>query len=115
MLDREAALARVGGDAEILVSLVDIFFTEIGPMMDSLRTATKNSDALQVERAAHRIKGSVSIFGAVAATETALELEKIGRSGDPKNASETLALLEQQVAHMQPALEKFRSELQSKL
>ena len=115
VLDQESSLARVGGDADIMVSLIDIFFTEIGPMMDTLGTAIKNGDHVQLERSAHRIKGSVSIFGAVAATETSLKLETIGRSGNIENASETFLTLEQQVKLLRPALEKFWRELQPKL
>ena len=114
ILDHEAALGRVGGDADILVSLIDIFFAEIGAMMEALKTAIRNADHVQLERSAHRIKGSVSIFGAAAATETSLKLETAGRSGDIENASAIFCVLEQQIKLMCPALEKFWQELQAK-
>ena len=114
VLDQESALHRVGGDREILASLIDIFFSEIGPMMDALGTAIKNKDHVQLERSAHRIKGSVSVFGAVAAMGTSLQLETIGRMGTVENASATFRILEQQISLMRPALETLWRELQTK-
>jgi two-component system, sensor histidine kinase and response regulator len=113
ILDRETALARVDGDAEIMASLVEIYFTEIDSMMDAVRGAVKTGDPRGVEKAAHRLKGSVSIFGAGAATKTAFELEKAGRSGDLEDGLGTLAVLEEQILRLKPALENFRSDLQS--
>jgi HPt (histidine-containing phosphotransfer) domain-containing protein len=72
----------------------------------------KSNDAAKLEKAAHRLKGSVSIFCANTVSQTAFELEKIGREGDLTKAAETLARLEQQMADLQPVLKQFRNELQ---
>jgi HPt (histidine-containing phosphotransfer) domain-containing protein len=113
VLDREAALSRMDGDGEILCSLVEIYFSEIGGMMDAVREAIKTGDPKQLEKAAHRLKGSVSIFGAGAATGTAFTLEITGRSGDLAAAAENLAQLEKQIDELKPALESFRRDLQT--
>jgi len=111
VIDRARALARVDGDGELMVSLVDIFFTESAPLMEAIRTAVTSGDPVKLEKTAHRLKGSVSVFGAEAATQTAFELEKIGRDGNLTNAAEIFFRLEQQMASLQPALKQFRSEL----
>jgi HPt (histidine-containing phosphotransfer) domain-containing protein len=112
VLDRKTALARVDGDGEIMCSLIDIFLEQIGGMMDAIREAIKSGNADQLEKSAHRLKGSISIFSAETATQVAFELEKTGCSGDLQHASETLARLEQQITLFKPALENFRKELQ---
>ena len=110
--DRAGALSRVDGDSELMASLLDIFFTETPPMMDAIRNSVKSCDDGKLEKAAHRLKGSVSIFCANTVSQTAFELEKIGRAGDLTKATETLTRLEQQMADLQPALKQFRNELQ---
>jgi HPt (histidine-containing phosphotransfer) domain-containing protein len=112
VIDRLKALSRVDGDGELMASLVDIFFTQATVMMETIRAAVASGDPGKLEEAAHRLKGSVSIFCAEDTTEAALTLEKIGRDGDIKNAAKALALLEQQMAKLQPALKQFRDELQ---
>ena len=112
VIDRAAALSRVEGDGELMVSLVDIFFVEAGSMMAGIRTALANQDAEKVEKTAHRLKGSVSIFCADAVTQAAFELERIGRSGNLTNATETFGRVEQLMAALEPALKQFRAELQ---
>jgi HPt (histidine-containing phosphotransfer) domain-containing protein len=112
LIDRAEALARVDGDRELMASLVKIFLTEASPMMEAILTAVKSGDAGKLEKSAHRLKGSVSIFGANTISQTALELEKQGHDGDLTKISETAARLEQQMASLQPALKQFHSELQ---
>ncbi len=112
VMDRAGALARVDGDGELLASLVDIYFTEVGPMLAALRTAVSNRDPEKLEKAAHRLKGSVSIFCAEAVTQAAFEPEKMGRSGDLENVAATFARVEQLVGMLEPALKQLRSEVQ---
>jgi HPt (histidine-containing phosphotransfer) domain-containing protein len=112
VIDRVGALSRVEGDGELMASLVDIFFAEAVPMMAALRAALATNDAEKIEKAAHRLKGSVSIFCADAVTQAAFDLEKIGRSGNLANAAETFSRVEQLMAELEPALKQFRAELQ---
>jgi HPt (histidine-containing phosphotransfer) domain-containing protein len=112
LFDRKEALARVDGDTELMTSLMNIFFNEAGPMMEAIRAAVGSNDSVKLEKAAHRMKGSVSIFGAHEVSQTAFELEKIGRSGDLMQVAATLNRLEQQMTSLQPALQQFLSELQ---
>ncbi len=111
MIDRAGALSRVDGDGELMASLVDIFFAEAGPMMAAIRAAVAGNDPEKLEKAAHRLKGSVSIFGAGAVTQSAYELETMGRTGNLENAGETFARLEQLMSSLEAALKQFRSEL----
>ena len=113
LVDRAEALSRVEGDRDLLASLVEIFMSEAGPMMAAIRSAVAETNADKLEKAAHRLKGSVSVFGAHVVTQAALDLEKIGRSQDLSNAAESLARLEPLMASFQTTLQQFCHELQS--
>jgi HPt (histidine-containing phosphotransfer) domain-containing protein len=105
-LDREVALARVGGDGELLKEIAVLFLENYRDWLGDLRQATASGDAQMVERTAHGLKGSVSNFGASEAVEASLNLENLGRSGNLAGAAESLAALE-------AALETLRGDLES--
>ncbi len=111
VLDRREALDRVADDAQILASLIDLFEDELPGMMEAIRGAMKSGDAEALNRAAHRLKGSVSVFGAEAMAEAAFALEQAGRSGDVAATGQRFCELEQEIARLHPALAEFRREL----
>jgi two-component system sensor histidine kinase/response regulator len=105
-LDREVALARMGGDLQLLREIADLFLDNYQEWLGELRRATALGDAQAVERTAHGLKGSVANFGASKAVEASLKLEHLGRSRDLAGAKESLAALER-------ALETLRGDLES--
>jgi two-component system, sensor histidine kinase and response regulator len=105
-LDREAALARVGGDDELLKEIATLFLENYQAWVSELREAAACNDAAAIQRTAHGLKGSVANFGARDAVEASLKLESLGRSGDLTQVPESLAALES-------ALETLRTDLES--
>jgi len=105
-LDREVALARVGGDPELLKEIAVLFLDNYNAWLGELREAAQRGDAVGVEHTAHGLKGSVANFGAHAAVDAALRLETLGRSRDLTDVSRSLTALES-------ALTVLRSELES--
>ncbi len=105
-LDREAALARVGGDDELLKEIANLFLENYEAWLTELRQAAASKDADGVQRTAHGLKGSVANFGARDAVEAALKLESLGRSGNLTGVAESLQALE-------AALETLRVDLES--
>jgi HPt (histidine-containing phosphotransfer) domain-containing protein len=105
-LDREVALARVGGDPELLKEIAALFLENYRVWLGELRQAAERGDAQMVERTAHGLKGSVANFGASNAVEASLNLESLGRNRDLAGATESLAALE-------AALETLRGDLES--
>lgn len=105
-LDREVALARMGGDRELLKEIASLFLENYRDWLGELRHAAALGDAQMVERTAHGLKGSVANFGARNAVEASMKLENLGRSRDLAGATESLAALES-------ALETLRGDLES--
>jgi HPt (histidine-containing phosphotransfer) domain-containing protein len=104
LLDREAALSRVGGDVDLLREVGALFLKECPSAVTGLRKAVAERDAQRIEHEAHSLKGSVSTFGAGAAFQAALEIERKGRS---RNLSEVEANLQQ----FESSLERLCAEL----
>ena len=100
----DAALERVGGDEAMLRDLVEMFFAECPKLMQQIHEHIAGADGPELRRAAHTLKGSAHVFGAEAAAAAAHRLEEIGREEAFADAEEALALLEDEVARLLPAL-----------
>ena len=104
IIDREALLAEFDGDEELLTELVQTMKDEAPKLMHEVRAAVASADAALVGRAAHTLKGAVSNFGARGAADAALQLERIGRSGDLSNLAAAVAVLETEMSAFEKAL-----------
>lgn len=76
--DRAEALERLGGDADLLGELCQIFLAESPKQLQKLREAIAEADPQAVMRAAHSLKGEIGYLGAAAAVQAARELEDMG-------------------------------------
>jgi len=104
VLDREAALARLGGDSEVLLDAVAAFCEDRARLLADVRTGILKRDGDALRRAAHTLKGALSAIGAVAATEAAIRVERLGREGELGSADEACAALEQEIERLEPEL-----------
>ncbi len=104
-IDTASALARVEGDVELLHELVALFLKELPDLVTDLRGAVTAGDARAIERAAHKLKGSVGNFSAHPAFEAALRLENIGRAGDLTEAELSYYALLQEIEVLKPAFD----------
>jgi CheY-like chemotaxis protein len=107
-VDVREALDRVGGDAELLHELADVFLADCPRMWRNLGEALGKGDARQVARAAHALKGSVATFGARAAHGLAEQLERKGREGDLTQAADIAARLDDELQRLQSALVRMK-------
>ena len=98
LLDRATALARVGGDLDLLKEIAALFLDEYPRELDDIRKALATGDAQLLERTAHGLKGSVANFGAAAAVDAAFQLEQLGRAGKLDQAPPALDALERALA-----------------
>jgi HPt (histidine-containing phosphotransfer) domain-containing protein len=105
VFDKEVALSRVGGDAELLKEIAVLFLEDYPRSLADLHEAVNAGDAKRVERAAHGLKGAVSNFGAISAVEAALKLETLGRAREMADVAQVLQSLEQALAALRPELE----------
>jgi len=104
-IDREVALARVGGDVQLLKEIAQLFLEDYPRVLQELREAMAQGDAKGVERTAHGIKGSVSNFGASDAVEAARIVEALGRAERLEEVSQVVHTLELALAALRPQLE----------
>jgi two-component system sensor histidine kinase/response regulator len=112
VLDIEKLLERVGGNAEILSRLAEVFLTSLSEMMTPLRDAIEENDPENLRTAAHSLKGAVSNFCFEPATEKARELEYLGRDrGCEEEIQEAWSSLQQQLGVLEKALKELAQDV----
>ena len=104
VLDRQAAIERLGGDEELFGEVAAIFRTDSQTLLNEIRRAVKSGDAATVHRAAHGLKGAAGYVGGKPAADAAAALEKIGASGDLSAAPRALDVLTTEIERLTTAL-----------
>jgi two-component system, sensor histidine kinase and response regulator len=88
---------RVGGDMELLRELVEIFSEEYPRMLGEIEFAVKEGDGKRLQKASHKLKGSLLQFAAPVATEAAATLESSSREMLPERIHSLIANLKREV------------------
>jgi len=103
-IDEEEALERVGGEWSLLVELAGMCLADTPAALDNIRGALAGGDARSLQRAAHKLKGSLLVLAADSASEAASRLEALGASGSLDAAASALATLERELDRLRPVL-----------
>ena len=101
------ALARVGGDAELLARMARAFLRELPGRLRDLQHAIRHEHGDVLASQAHALKGSLSLFAADGAAAICKELQQLGKSNDFARAAVSFAALEQTIAELQPNLRRY--------
>jgi len=107
VFDVADALARIEGDRELLVEVVGLFRRDCPKMLEDIRDAISRCDASNLEREAHKLKGSLGALSAKSAAGAAQKLETIGKRGDLADAAAACRLLEAEMTRLEPELESL--------
>jgi HPt (histidine-containing phosphotransfer) domain-containing protein len=102
--DPDALWNRVHGDVTLLRELVDLFAAEVPGMLARIEKAIKHGLPSDLEKASHKIKGSMPQFSAHAAANIALKLEESGRIGSMAGTANLLQNLRQEISELQQTL-----------
>ena len=108
VFDHSALVERLGDDLELVTELIELFLEESPMLLADVQHAVDCRDAKAVERSAHRLKGSVGIFGMNATCAAALLMEVLGRKGDLTDADAAYQSLHDELRQLQAELVEWR-------
>jgi HPt (histidine-containing phosphotransfer) domain-containing protein len=94
ILDVEQLREQVAFDDELLVELIDLFFSERERQSAEMKQALQSAEYEQLSRIAHTIKGSLASLHALAAKQDAQNLELSSKNLERANSERFLAALE---------------------
>ncbi|MGC2741882.1 MAG: Hpt domain-containing protein [Candidatus Angelobacter sp.] len=95
--DAQALLGRVHGDLNLLRELIDLFAAEVPEMLARIEKAIQDGSPSEMEKASHKIKGSMLQFSAQTAANMARQLEERGHSGSMAGAGMLLEKLRKEI------------------
>ncbi len=104
VLDVPVILARLGGDRELLVELIELFLAEAPGWLDEVRAAVGTADCARLKLAAHTLAGAAGYFSPCAPHGAARCLEAMATCGNLDGAAEACARLEAAVECIGPDL-----------
>ncbi len=85
LIDREGALERIGGDAELYDEVVQIFLEDVPVQLGILREALASGDLKVGERQAHSLKSAAANIGAEAMKAVCFQAEKAFPTAKPED------------------------------
>jgi PAS domain S-box-containing protein len=106
--DWSALLDRLGGDAQLLSELIEIYLSESPSLLAAAQRALHEMNGRELARFAHSIKGAAGNFLARATVETAEQLEAFAEQEDFPRARVALSTLGQQMERLERALNSLR-------
>ena len=113
VLNRLRMMQRPGAPS-ILQKVIDIYLQNSPALIDDIRTAVFNKDAVALTRAAHSLKSSSANLGASRLSELCKSLEQMGRAQALKGSDEILVQMlddsDQVMAALKAELNKLRHQ-----
>jgi HPt (histidine-containing phosphotransfer) domain-containing protein len=107
--DFDEALERTG-DTELFHELVALLIDDAPQQLASIRQSIEAKEANLLERAAHRLQGSLGAFCATSAIEVAQTLETMGNEGNFSAALDEFDRLESEVQKLLTALKTLSQD-----
>lgn len=108
IVDREAALERMGGDLDLLAATIESFLAMAPEMLRDVREALEAGDAKKLALSAHSVKGIAATLDARRLAAEARRIEVLGREDDLAGVERALADFERE---FELALAALREEL----
>ncbi|MCP4632979.1 MAG: Hpt domain-containing protein [candidate division Zixibacteria bacterium] len=103
----DEALNTVDGDKDLLKDIIEIFLEDYPRIMEQVSDAIKKKDGVELERATHQLKGSVSNFSAKGTVELAACLVVKGENIDLTDSAEVFVQLQEELKHLEDELRNF--------
>jgi PAS domain S-box-containing protein len=107
-LDEDLLLKGLGGSRPLLWKLITAFLKDSPRMIREVRKAVTSRDAEAIAATSHALKGASGNFGRIPAFHTALELERIGKTGRVDEADAVFKTLERDLASLCSQLRTLR-------
>jgi CheY-like chemotaxis protein/nitrogen-specific signal transduction histidine kinase len=111
VVDIGAAMKRLGGDANLLREIIQLFFEDSPELLTRVRESAASGKAREAERAAHSLRGLTSNFDAKRAASAAADVEARAKAGRLKEIPELLPRLEGELQSLRAELQAYLQQL----
>jgi HPt (histidine-containing phosphotransfer) domain-containing protein len=106
-LDVNSLLAAFDNDARLLADVAGLFVADAPELLAAMRQAIAGGDSDALMQAAHNLKGMLRSFQADGPAQSALDLEKMGKSAALEGSQALVDVLEKDIENLSRVLEKL--------
>jgi PAS domain S-box-containing protein len=101
----QAFRKTMGSDASVYLNqLIDIYLEETPELLQAIDTAVTQTDAAEMQKAAHTMKSSSAALGAITLSKLCEDLERIGNTKTTIGASEIMSRVKSEYDKVKAAL-----------
>ncbi len=104
LIDIGGALSRMGGSAEVLAEVTEIFLSGYPGQFEELRRAVAGQDMPTAAKVAHRLKGELGTIGATDAFAAGQEIVTLARADDAAGVKRAFTDFEREMQRVEPEL-----------
>ncbi len=105
VFDPAASLEQIGGDAELLETLISAHLDQEPRLLRALADAITQRDPLAIRKAAHALASSVSVLCAPRARKAAKHVEGLGLRGELAEIESAQHLVQEEFRRLRDALQ----------
>jgi len=95
------------GEPDVLNEVLQLFLEDVPGRLARLRSAWQDGNAVEVQRAAHSLKGSAGNIGATDLLSVCRLLDDHGKSGDLSNLAPLVTSLETEYAKVEAEIKSL--------
>src|SRR5262249_4128658 len=99
-----------GGDEDLMTDLCHLFLDQCPLLVAELEAGIAQNNLTQVERTAHKLKGSVSLFGLKSATQAVIELELLAKNQNSDALNPALSDLREKLTTLSSQIQELAPE-----
>ena len=107
VIDIDVALSYTAGDREMLVSIAELFLLEGPRQLRAVQASVEQGDPKKTCSAAHKLKGSIVIFGANAAATAVAQVELAAKANDAAQTNFAYEALDREIKRLFNAIEEL--------
>ncbi|MBP6096450.1 MAG: response regulator [Methyloversatilis sp.] len=115
VFDVEHTLETLEGDREMVLRVIDVFSNELPVLRRDLGACAQSQDSAGVARICHRLRGSLSVFGAASSEQLVARLEDSARAGAVSGFADQQRQIDAQLALLVDAMAAARTGLTSSI
>lgn len=107
----ETLMEQCGGNSVIVGSVLDEFLNQVPTDLSEMESGMSGGDLLSSSKAAHRLKGTAGVMGAMKLHPLCAEMEQVCKAGSLADAQRIFAELKAEAAACVEAVPTARSLL----
>jgi HPt (histidine-containing phosphotransfer) domain-containing protein len=95
------------GEPDVLGEVLRLFVDEVPRRVDRLKAAWRDGNAVELQRAAHSLKGSTGNIGARHMCEICKQLDERGKAGDFNGARHLIDSLDEEYTRVEAEIRRL--------